>query len=376
MKFPPEYPDYITPGPIRWRRWGILLAAIWLIGSFLALLLRSTEQAPSGLAFWFFIIGFPSLFWALALAIRYLLLQIGLKNRSSYQQVVEQEQNDWWQERSLGIAIEKVYLIGPLGDEQSLYSGIMTGGTPAPNNPTLLSLRYPLLLNMPTVREQGLAHHLAQQLINSPEIKSRWQSLAYISWFGDEASFQIFIETIKSAVNSISFIRLDLKCIDDVDHVIDVFQQSIDANKWMLCAGTYSLSQSADAIPAGEAGFAWIASQAGNALLHRAEEIDVASDVESGMAARHLERYAHLDDMPECCLAMDQKSMAEFQPGGWSAIEHILAPYWGALGEISPYIAISMSLLHTLDTQQPCGWMSQCTENKMVIGVTVPHGNR
>jgi hypothetical protein len=72
---------------------------------------------------------------------------------------------------------------------------------------------------------------------------------------------------------------------------------------------------------------------------------------------------------------LDKTSQVEFAQGGWCAAEHQLSTQWGLLGNLAPFIGMSLALLQAKVAAQPCGWLSQDAEERLAIGVVVPHGN-
>ncbi|MCY1438226.1 hypothetical protein D9M71_544180 [compost metagenome] len=125
---------------------------------------------------------------------------------------------------------------------------------------------------------------------------------------------------------------------------------------------------------AGEAAFAWIVSHTPASYLKRGEYLLPDKNEKPGELCAQIQRYAGLEAPPGASLAMDASSMAAFVEGGWPANEHLLEAHWGELEGLAPLIGMSLALLHSASSGQPCGWMSRDEEQRLAIGMAVPNG--
>jgi hypothetical protein len=318
--------------------------------------------------------------WALALALRVLIWQICLFDCTVYRRTVDAAVRRWWSQRSLGLPVEHVLLLGPVGDEQAHYQALMADAiAPKPSIPQGGSqpmLHCPLSLSEHINRATALARHLARLILAHLELTKRWPLLRGIAWVGDASSQAAFVEILIKAGVALPEIRVPLQAPGDLDRLIDAFHQDCrDEADWLLCAGVMSVATSADEMPPGEGGFLWLVNRQGRQLLHRGEYLLSEANESPAELCAQLQRYAGLDAAPRDCLALDKDSQGAFVEGGWTAAEHQLSGHWGALGQLAPFIGISLALLQAGKSRQPCGWLSQDGNKRMAIGMAVPHGN-
>ena len=374
MNGPPEYPGSIEPDAPRWGRWWLGLVLLW--GTQSAVLLLVWPQEQPRLELWLWSAVLP-LCWALMLAVRVVVWQIELFNRTVYLRTLETAIQRWWQWRSLGLPVQDVLLLGPAGDVQTDYRNLMKDvplskplATPGA---THLMLRCPLSMSALTERAPALARHLARLTLALPGLVEGWSQLRAIAWVGDESSQAAFVDALARAGVVLPEARLSLQNLTDLDDLIDTFHRDCcGENDWLLCAGVVSVESADEGELTGEAGFLWRASRQGRQLLHRGEYLASESPVE---LCTQMQRYAGLQSPPTTCLALDRASQAAFVEGGWSAVEHQLAGQWGVLAHLAPFIGMSLALLQAGEAGQPCGWLSQDGNKRLAIGVAVPHGN-
>lgn len=379
MKQPPDYPAYLTPHPARWRRWWTALPVIWLVAALVTLLLWPAGKPTKTPVFWFWAAGLPLLLWLLAVSIRYLVYQVALHNRDSYQQVIKKAQNNWWQRRSLALPVEQAVLIGSLGDKSEIYRALLSA-KPVPPVPVINSaggfaLRCPLLLNSTSNRTEALARLLARQVLNHVPDFEAGRTLQTIYWHGDNDSLAVFQAALAQDSLTASGESIALQNVDNLDAVIDRFHEQTDETHWILCAGVGHFANSPTDQPAGEAAFAWIVGHQGKTALYRPEVLLPESNESAQQLVAQLTRTASLSEVPTACLAMDTASMNAVLPSGWSAVEHVLMPYFGELSALSPFIAATQALLHSDQQAEPCAWMAQHPEHHFISGVTAPYGN-
>lgn len=374
MNRPPEYPDFVEPGVPRWRGWWLALLLLVGAQSAALLMLWPEDQSRLQLLLWSAVLP---LCWALVLAVRVLVWQIVLFDRTVYLRVLETATQAWWQRRSLGLPVQDVVLLGPAGDEQENYLNLMRNvplskplAIPDVTQPVL---RCPLALTGVSDRTPALARHLARLAEAIPERSGCEAQLRAIAWVGDENSEVAFVEALARSGVGVPKARLPLRSLADLDELIETFHRDCHGDgDWLLCAGVVSVeSAEEDELP-GEAGFLWRVSRHGRQLLHRGEYLADGASVE---LCAQMQRYAGLEQPPPDCLALDKASQDAFVEGGWSAAEHQLAGQWGVLGDLAPFIGMSLALLQAGAAGQPCGWLSQDANKRLAIGVAVPYGN-
>lgn len=374
MSRPPEYPEVVEPGTPRWRRWWHAL--VWLWGLQAAAVLTLWPEDQPRLELWLWSAVLP-LCWALVLALRVLSWQIGLFGNGVYHRTVDAAVERWWRRRSLGLPVQQVWLIGPAGDVQENYQGLMADASlPKPlklREASPLRLCCPFSLSDSTSRAPELARYLARMALKLPELKERWPTLRGVAWMGDEGSQTAFIRALGKGGVVLPEARLPLEDLADLDALIDAFYLDCrDKDDWVLCAGVLSTESAEGADLPGEAGFLWLVSWQGRQVLHRGEYLDETHQSVTSLCAQ-MQRYAGIDSAPPACLAMDKESQKTFVEGGWTAARHQLAGHWGLLAHIAPFIGMSLALLQAGKAGQPCGWLSQDGHKRLGIGVAVPH---
>jgi hypothetical protein len=376
MNRPPQYPQVIGPGEPRWRRWWLALLLLWGVQAAVLLPVWPEDQPRVDLWMWSAVMPFC---WALLLALRALAWQIGLFYGAVHQRTVVTAVQRWWGRRRLGLPVEQVLLLGPVGDEQPLYHGLMVNA-PAPKptkaeGVTQLMLRCPVSLSTTRQRAPALARRLAQMTLALADLSDRWPRLRGIAWVGDQSNEAAFVEVVAKAGVVLPETRLPLQDLSDLDRMIDGFHQHCrDEADWLLCAGVVSVPSAEEPELPGEAGFVWLVSRQGRQLLHRGEYLLSETNESPAELCVQMQRYTGLDAAPPTCLALDKTSQGAFVKGGWSAAEHQLSGHWGVLAQLAPFIGMSLALLQAGETRQPCGWLSQDGNNQLAIGMAVPHG--
>ena len=318
--------------------------------------------------------------WGLVVALRVLLWKIGQFRLDVYCCTRDIDLQRWWWRRGLSLPVQQVLLLGPAGDEQIQYRGLMAT-TPIPK-PSLShggippTLRCKLSLSEVTERAPALARHLARLTLALPDFPQRWSTLRGVAWAGDASSQAAFAQAMAKEGVTLPATYLPLGDLTDLDALIEGFYQHCrGADDWFLCAGVVSVQRAEKAELPGEAGFLWVVSWQGQQLLHRGEYLlSEAHELPADVCAQ-VQCYAGLEGPPPNCLAMDSHSQEAFVEGHWSAAEHLLSAQWGVLGPLAPFIGMSLALLHAQEAGQPCGWMSQDAEKRLAIGMAVPHGN-
>ncbi|MNE30684.1 hypothetical protein D3C80_1242160 [compost metagenome] len=209
-----------------------------------------------------------------------------------------------------------------------------------------------------------------------PTLAERWPQLRAIAWVGDANSQAAFLQVLSQADVLLPEIRLPVQGLADLDDLIEAFHRDCcEEADWLLCAGVVSVEHAEEAELAGEAGFFWLVSRKGKQLLHRGEYLLTEAEESATVLCAQLQRYAGLEAAPATCLALDETSAKAFVEGGWSVGEHQLARYWGALGQLAPFVGMSLALLHAQEAGQSCGWLCRDGDKRLTIGVAVPHGN-
>jgi hypothetical protein len=333
MNSPPQYPDYVQPGEPKWRRWWLALLILW--GAQSGVLLTLWPEGRPRLELWLWSAVLP-LFWGLLLAVRALVWRIGLMNREAYRQTIHAAELRWWRKRSRALPLEQVLLLGPAGDAQVYYQGLMVATTLP--QPELSAAGEPLLRcqlsrGMPGARLPMLVRHLARQALALPERAERWPTLRGLAWVGDAAGEAEFVSTLDAAGVSLPAARFSLRTLKDLDALINALPKLCpEETDGLLCAGVVSREQADEGEVPGEAGFLWVVSRKGSLRVHRGEYLlpekrETASDL-----CAQMQRYAGLTAAPEDCLALDIASQGAFIEGGWTVGPHQLAEYWGGVG--------------------------------------------
>ena len=370
---PPEYPDYVEPGTPRWRRWWLALLVLW--GAQAGLLLSLWPEGRPRLELWLWSAVLP-LAWLLVLSLRMLVWQVGLINRDAYRNTLEQARQRWWRRRSAALPVDQVLLLGPAGDVQAYYLGFMAA-RPVPQPETDANgsrLRCQLARMGGEDRCVRLGRHLGRQALALPGRAERWPRLRGLAWVGNAGSEAAFVEALAAGGVTLPETRWRMGSLDELDALIDTFPKVCGQKEdGLLCAGVVSREQAGEGEVPGEAGFLWVVKR-GRALgLHRGEYLLPEKNEAASDLCQQMQRYGGLAEAPDC-LALDAASMAAFAEGGWSANQHQLAEYWGALGELAPFVGMSLAAVQVAESGKPCGWLGKDETGRLAMGVVVSHG--
>ncbi|MFV3331193.1 type VI secretion system contractile sheath large subunit [Pseudomonas sp. NY15437] len=299
------------------------------------------------------------------------------KNRD-YRQTLDQALQRWWQRRSAALPVDQVLLLGPAGDAQVYYQGLMAA-TAMPQPETDASgtrLRCQAARSTGEQRVLGLGRHLARLALALPGREERWPRLCGLAWMGDASSESVFLDTLATAGVTVLDTRWQLNSLDDLDALIDAFPQACpEEGDCLLCAGVVSRNEADEGEVPGEAGFVWVVGRKGTLRLHRGEYLLAEKGESASELCSQMQRYAGLTEAPADCLALDAASVGAFVDGGWAAAQHPLADYWGALGELAPFVGMSLAAFQTAESGNACGWLGKDEAGRLAMGVVVSHGD-
>ncbi|MBB3305401.1 MULTISPECIES: hypothetical protein [unclassified Enterobacter] len=375
MNQPPVYADYATIYPARWRRWWVALPVLLFISAMITMLLWPEGKPTRSPLFWFWTLVLPLLCWLLAVTLRWLVwLQSSDNSRTHYAET-SLALDAWWRQRSQALPVEAVLLVTPVGDDASEHLALLSQPADAPqpgiNAAGYAELRCPLVLNSTRNRPEMLAAYLANRLVAHVRQSGETRPITHLCWLGDDQSLLAFRETLLAAGMKLPEEAIRLSAIDGKDSVIDLLANT--APTLLLCAGSgEGLSDGTQV--AGEAAFAWLCSAQGTALMHRSECWQPALGETAALAVAQLSRYAGLSETPDTVIAADVPAMEALLDGGWSALDHVLAPWLGHAGQITPFTLRSLALLSALNGQS-CGWIAAEMESQYITGVCIPRGN-
>lgn len=377
MNHPPQFPDYLEPVAPQWRRWWLALLLLWGVQAGLTLSLWPDGRPRQELWLWS---ALPPLAWLLALALRALVWQVALVNREAYRATLDAALQRWWRRRSAALPVEHVLLLGPAGDSPWQYQGLMAA-TPMPLAavpPGALepALRCQLSLRETPERSAALGRHLAHLVLALPGREARWAGLRGLAWAGDAAGEAAFVQTLAAGGAPLPEGRWSLRTLEDLDALIDAFPRTCPREAdALLCAGVVSLERAEAGVLPGEAGFVWLVGHPGRQRVHRGEYLRAGGAESVADLCAQMQRYGGLNGAPTDCLALDVASQVAFVEGGWLASEHQLAGHWGALGELAPFVGMSLAVLRTQESGQACGWLCAEGERGMAMGVVVANDN-
>lgn len=375
MNQPPVYADYATIYPARWRRWWVALPVLLFISAMTTILLWPEGKPTRSPLFWFWTLVLPLLCWLLAVTLRWLVWLQSSDNSQTHYAETSLALDAWWRQRSQALPVEAVLLVTPVGDDASEHLALLSQPADAPqpgiNAAGYAELRCPLVLNSTRNRPEMLAAYLANRLAAHVRQSGETRPITHLCWLGDDQSLLAFRETLLAAGMTLPEEAIRLSAIDGADNVIDLLANT--APTLLLCAG--SGEGLSDCTPvAGEAAFAWLCSAQGTALMHRSERWQPALGETATLAVAQLSRYSGLSDTPDTVIAADAPAMEALLDGGWSALDHVLAPWLGNAGQITPFTLRSLALLSALNGQS-CGWIAAEMESQYITGVCIPRGN-
>ena len=374
MKYPRLYPDYRGVVPPCKKRWGVA----WLVGNllftFFILWLWPLDKVTHTAEFWFWTAVFPTLFIGFLFAARVLIYQVASGNQRAYRHILQQEEVRWWRQRAAGLPIEPWCLLGPGGDKPEHHLAALARDSSPPEY--LITQHGSRVLRCPQIlendiwrREAALTRHLVRTLIETFALKSSCPPVFQaLYWCGSSQAGQQFMQTLCDSGWQFQQPLLPLNDIDQLDDAIDHYHRLSRHKNRLLCAGIYSASHIDSTQITGEAGFVWCVGVEKKVIVQRAERQDTPDET-ALMLTRQVEKIALMTSPPEHCLSFNNRAAEYLQSGGWPTLEHILAPYWGALQQMSPFVAISMAAFRSLEAGQSCGWIAQDQMRKCIIGV-------
>lgn len=375
MNHPPRYPDYAEIHRARWRRWWVALPVILFLSAMATMLLWPEGKPTRTPSFWFWSLVLPLLLWLIAVAGRWLVWLVALYNRNTYREMIAESLNSWWRYRTRSLPVEQVLLITPLGDEEADHESLLSSslpptplqGTDATGN-TLL--RCSQVLGMQS-RPVLLARYLARRLLTPLRQNDEARLVQVFCWLGDDDSLATFTQALESEGIRLPEDVVRLFDAGELDKVIDAMPQ--DEQALMLCAGCGEGVPDTGSI-AGEGAFAWLCGHQAQAQMHRAEILNPDAGETPQQLTAQLSRYARLNAVPERVLAADKTAMDTLLPSGWSAVDHVLTPWLGHAGAVTPFIVLSLAALSARNGQS-CGWTTPLMGSQLITGVCVPRGN-
>lgn len=375
MNHPPRYPDYADIHRARWRRWWVALPVMLFLSAMATMLLWPEGKPTRTPSFWFWSVVLPLLLWLIAVAGRWLVWLVALYNRNTHRDTIAESLDKWWRYRSRTLPIEQVLLVTPLGDEDADHESLLSSSLP----PTPLQgtdatgnalLRCSQVLGMQS-RPVLLARYLARRLLTHLRRNDEVRPVQVFCWLGDDDGLAAFTQALESDGIRLPDDVLRIRDARELDKVVDAMP--LDELALMLCAGCGQGVPNADAT-AGEGAFAWLCGHRAQALIHRAEILNPDTGETSQLLTAQLSRYARLNMAPELVLAADKTAMDTLLPSGWSAVDHVLMPWLGHAGVVTPFIVLSLAALSARNGQA-CGWTASLMDNPLLTGVCVPRGN-
>lgn len=375
MNHPPRYPDYADIHRARWRRWWVALPVILFLSAMTTMLLWPEGKPTRTPSFWFWSLVLPLLLWLIAVAGRWLVWLVALFNRNTYQVTIAESLDTWWQYRSRTLPVEHILLVTPLGDEDADHEPLISSSFP----PTPLQstdaagnalLRCSQVLGMQS-RSVLLARYLARRLLSHLRQNDETRPVQSFCWLGDDDSLAAFTQVLESDGMRLPDDVIRMDDASKLDNVTDAMPQ--DEQALMLCAGCGEGVPDTGSV-AGEGAFAWLCGHQAQVLMHRAEILNPDAGETPQQLTAQLSRCAHLNAAPERVLAADKTAMDILLPSGWSAVDHVLMPWLGHAGAVTPFIVLSLAALSARNGQ-PCGWTASLMDNQLMTGVCVPRGN-
>ncbi|GAB2934739.1 hypothetical protein [Hafnia psychrotolerans] len=375
MNHPPRYPDYADIHHARWRRWWVALPVILFLSAMATMLLWPEGKPTRTPSFWFWSLVLPLLLWLIAVAGRWLVWLVALYNRNTYQVTIAESLDAWWQYRSRTLPVEHVLLVTPLGDEDADHEPLLSSSLPpTPLQSTDASgsalLRCSQVLGMQS-RSVLLARYLARRLLTQFRQNDEARPVQVFCWLGDDDSLAAFTQALESDGMRLPDDVIRMDDASKLDNVTDAMPQ--DEQALMLCAGCGE-GEADNGSVAGEGAFAWLCGHQALALMYRAEILNPDAGETPQQLVGQLSRYARLNAAPERVIAADKTAMDTLLPSGWSAVDHVLTPWLGHAGAVTPFIVLSLAALSARNGQA-CGWTASLMDNQLMTGVCVPRGN-
>jgi len=358
----PVYPEHIEAKNINIKKW---LAFFFICLSFIC----GSWFMHDGQFFLVMLVTCLAVFFT-AIFITILFRVSCSNSRDIYIQEVEFALARWLLQRRKHVKLENIFLFGPLGCSQKAHLTSLFGDEEysrvAIKNINERGFYIPdVVAGAVGDRQLAIINILIDCLLDEidPEV-----CFLDLYWFGDEFTKNMFSEQLTKLGKIGVLGSSSCFTLSDFESVIDHLSQRSDEQESTKSLVAGLLVPDAMLNTHGESAFLWVIGDKGGAVLHKPERQD--TDLESPIdIAEAVLRNTDLLEAPVDVVSMSEKSSRNFQITQWPTLDHVVEPYWGDLGDISIFIAISLAALHAQQKSSATAWLAQDASGHDFLGV-------
>ncbi|MBL7634238.1 hypothetical protein [Atlantibacter hermannii] len=370
----PDYLPYGQAHPPRAKRW-LSVGALLSIASGSGVALSSAAKPSFSLMSMGIIcsLALTGISWM----IRLLYYRMSLHNARYYEQLVEQDRQEWWANHRQTFALSEMVLLGPVGSETAHWQRLLRREHQAPKEKTEPGGQALRLIHSftsdPEARERQLATMLARQWL-SQRRDSAPPVLSHCYWLGSESAWHAFCQQIGEDFPALPLPETAEKWQGEASLSAITKQLSeADDECLILIAGCQSLIATPDLTrPAGESAVLWLASRNGPAQLCRGEVYDAGLAENILDVCKRAMEQSHTEQPPDPCILFTQPETPELTQSGWNVMQYLQDANWGEPGKMEALIVITLAAMYVAQYQQPCAWIARDPLHTLALGIIKP----
>lgn len=311
--------------------------------------------------------------------VRQLYYRVSVHNGRHYEQLVEQQRRDWWEQHQRHFSLSEVVLIGPVGAEIGHWLRLLRREHRPPevrveaSGKALRTVR--TMQGSSDEREVQLAKTLALQW-KVQRVKTALPLLKQCYWQGSLLSWQAFREQMHTAFPNAVLPDEPIQWRGEESlSALATATRTLPADSAILVAGCESMSASFTAVhPAGESAALWLVGNDGPVCLARGEVYDVDKHESLTEVGERAALQSELDSAPETCVLFSQPELPDLAQSGWNVVHHIQDLNWGNPGDMEMLITLSLAAISAKQNQEPCGWIAKDPLHTLALGIVKPYG--
>lgn len=377
MKPVPDYPRYNTAHPPSAARWLSAAALLVLFSGGTAALLQPVQGKNSLIA--------AGILLALLLAgtgwlVRLLYYRISVHNAAFYHQLVEYEQQQWWDKHRQPFGLKERVLLGPAGTCSTDWLRMLNREHRPPEEKKEgdgSALRLPQISVIDAAaREKRLAELLVIEWQKQRSEKS-FTSPLRCYWLGSEAAWQVFVTQMAQSFPTAVFPIHPTywKGEESMSAIADELNHATSEGT-ILCAGCCSTPTSQNnEIPAGEAAVLWLLGKTGKVQFSRGEVFDEGIDESIVAVAQRALVQSELEQPPDSSFLFSHHDIPDLDKTGWNVTQYVQDLNWGALAELEPMVVQTLAAIFVEHNGIPCGWLARDPNHTLALGIVKPYGS-
>nr|WP_246864795.1 hypothetical protein [Citrobacter freundii] len=372
----PEYPPYRGARPPDGKRWLSAGALVVLLCGGSGALLH-----PAGSSVGLIIKGMAGavVLMGVLWLIRLLYYRMSAHNARYYEQLVEQQQQAWWEQHQHRFALNEMVLLGPAGTDTPHWLRLLKREHRVPeikNEPTGKALRIGRTL-VDTVAEREAL--LAKMLVLQWKAQRADASLPHLwccYWQGSLNAWRAFCTQMQVSFPDVVLPeKPEAWQGEETLSALAATAQTLPETEAILVAGCHSIAASFNSEqPAGESAALCLVAQKGQVSLTRGEVYDLAGKAVLTAACERAEQQSELEKPPDACMLFSQPTLTALAQSGWNVTHHVQDLNWGNPGDMEMLIVLVLAALYAKNYQEPCGWIAKDPLHTLALGIIKPYG--